>query len=128
MQKIVRIIEDCRKVDNPATGNLGIYEGDFPRTVFVKNTDGSAAEFWYEGWDKVNAEWKIPELKRGEPRPEGRYWFINTNPRIRLEDGSYIWGDECWWSDKVEADVLELQKDVDFFREVYAAMLLSESK
>jgi hypothetical protein len=35
MDKVVRIIEDCRKTDKPASGQLGMYEGDFPRAVEV---------------------------------------------------------------------------------------------
>lgn len=23
-----------------------------------------------------------------------------TNPRIRLDDGSVVWGQECWWGDE----------------------------
>lgn len=25
-------------------------------------------------------------------------YFIRKNPRILLEDGSYVWGDQCWWT------------------------------
>lgn len=37
-------------------------------------------------------------------------YFPHTNPRIRLEDGSTIWGYECWWKPmdaRVSAEEME---------------------
>ena len=45
----------------------------------------------------------IPEWKEGESRPGEDCWFIELNPRIRLADGSAIWGDECFWGDAATA-------------------------
>jgi hypothetical protein len=50
----VIITMDCRQ-GSPATGQLGVYEGDF------------------------------------------LYEDSFENPRIRLDDGTCIWGCECWW-------------------------------
>lgn len=33
----------------------------------------------------------------GEAEKLLMYWFWTDNPRIRLQDGSVIWGDECRW-------------------------------
>jgi hypothetical protein len=122
-EKVVRIIEDCRKTDTPATGQLGMYEGDFPRSVAVKTRSGGFAEYCHQDWETIPADQKPPELKRGEPKPEPPFFLVMDNPRIRLADGSYIWGDECWWSDRIDTSLEELQKEVDLFRGVYAAMI-----
>jgi hypothetical protein len=58
----VVIMQDCRD-GGEATGQIGIYEGEF--TVLIDFMD-----------EKITA----------------------NSPRIRLQDGSVIWGAECWWS------------------------------
>jgi hypothetical protein len=102
---LVLIIEDCRP-GAPATGQMGTYEGKFPRTVIVMYR-GKNYEFLHDRWisgavkfsDGTAAVDGIPEWKEGEPQPSEDCWFVETNPRIRLADGSVIWGDECWWGD-----------------------------
>jgi hypothetical protein len=124
----VRIIEDCRD-GHPATGLIGVYEGDKPRTVSLLYM-GKWYEYMYnafvggvvkftDGQPIVDSAWIV---KRDEylPRPpvfdtfdqtERWYaeespnrWFVNYNPIIRIPDGSYIWGDECWWEEFVVQD------------------------
>lgn len=58
-------------------------------------------------------------------------YFEHTNPRIRLEDGSVIWGYECWWkpldakvSDDRLSEVLESgEADIKRFCEVLNSLL-----
>lgn len=91
----VLVVEDIRE-GSPATGKTGIYEGDFPLTAIVKY-NGETREVDYEPFVKAVWSKMIPFWERGKPKPEGNYWFEIDNPRIRLEDGSTIWGAECWW-------------------------------
>jgi len=106
----VLIIEDCRD-GAPAAGLVGVYEGDFPRSVLCKIGD-DLHEYDYVAW----VQWlenlpddaqHPPEWREGEPEPEGDCYFVLNNPRIRLLDGSVIWGDECWWGDAETAPPLE---------------------
>ena len=113
----VFILEDYR-AGAMATGQVGAYEGDFPRTAIVC-AGGRSADFDYDQF--VSGRVKMVDGRqmcqvvpywsaRGEasPVPGGRvvtgeaekllmYWFWTDNPRIRLQDGSVIWGDECRW-------------------------------
>lgn len=124
----VRIIEDCRE-GSPATGKFGVYEGDFPFSVMVmryndftkeKRVTEHAYDWWMEsGWTEY-----YPEYKEQEPKPES-YWFAVTNPRIRLEDGSVIWGYECWW-EPVKNEMLSLeesQKDLEGYKDVLRGVI-----
>lgn len=129
----VLIIEDCRE-GSPATGQVGVYEGKFPRAAIVRGLG-----FWREYSYDVFIEGKVRftageftldplvkhipfwSLGNREPHPKGEgfpvlatahdpkppYWFSTDNPRIRLPDGSTIWGDECWWGDAKTAPPLE---------------------
>lgn len=123
----VRITNDCRTPET-ATGKIGMYEGDFPRTVIIVRTaeDGEKTynEMWYEHFMASQKEREVPipcgDKSNIEP-PE--YYFVTHNPRIRLEDGSFIWGDQCWWSSDVEGDLAEQQQEVKLFCEMYAALL-----
>jgi len=40
-------------------------------------------------------------------RPDGGW----ENPRIRLQDGTAIWGCECWWTPVKDAEPLELERE-----------------
>ena len=40
------------------------------------------------------------------PRPESGW----ENPRIRLQDGSVIWGCECWWTSVRSAGPLDQEQ------------------
>ena len=113
----VLIIEDCRE-GSPATGQVGIYEGEFPRGAVVFLHDG-AKELNYEPfinkeikftggkWEGLPVVTMVPFWSPGgrephplgetypvvtDPKPEPPYWFPTDNPRIRLPDGSVIWG------------------------------------
>lgn len=63
----VRIIEDCREGKN-ATGQYGMYLGDFPVDI------------------------------------------LGDNPFIRLDDGTGIWGYQCWWRDADQCADLEQEQ------------------
>ena len=154
----VLIIEDCRD-GSPATGLVGVYEGDFPRGVVVFVSDG-AEKFYYDefisgrtraGGGPFNREplvniipfWS-PDGSRPHPCGEGLYvtvscspsppyWFPTDNPRIRLPDGSIIWGDECWWGDAENAPPTlgEAQADLENYKTVLrgvAQVIIEEQK
>lgn len=98
----VLITQDCRDGER-ATGKTGIYEGDFPFSVCVKVSEDDFREYLYEDWvsgkitlsDGRRAIDVVPQLNREGMEPP--FWFQSDNPRIRLEDGSVIWGCQCWW-------------------------------
>lgn len=86
----VRIIQDCRD-GSTATGQYGVYEGDFPIDI------------------------------EGDDEP-----FMN--PRIRLDDGSEIWGIECWWDEAKDAPPLDkAQSALEKHKEYLCAMLSAEN-
>jgi len=117
----VLISEDCRD-GGTATGKTGVYEGDFPLTV----------SFGWQDSDEDNASWKPGEYAyddyksgfiklqdgrpanefyiewvQGQPKPRPFFAMPFTNPRIRLDDGSVIWGCQCWWGDANKYATLE---------------------
>lgn len=122
----VYITKDIRD-GSPATGKVGTYEGDFPLTVMFGYAETPAAkstfatgEYDYASYKNCTAvieavslengttiELKEPkplnevflEWEKGKPRPDGFFAMPLYNPRIRLEDGSVIWGAECWWEE-----------------------------
>ncbi len=107
----VLIASDCRGdgLHGKANGFVGVYEGEFPRRCVIafraSATDKFrvSALFSYEAAQKLKFfdvmkhenPWEsstgLSEIV-GEP-----FIVIECNPRIRLPDGSVIWGDECWW-------------------------------
>lgn len=102
----VLIIEDCRE-GSPTTGQIGVYEGMFPISVFLHDGENFLPGEWnFEEYDSgrlaiatdgVSIKELYPLWVEGEERPEGPFALANENPRIRLEDGSVIWGCQCWW-------------------------------
>ena len=100
----VLIIEDCR-AGGTATGKTGVYEGDFPITVVVCLAENEFREWDYEAYtsgtlkmaDGTPVKDVVKMWERGQPNPEYPYAFPHENPRIRLDDGSMIWGCQCWW-------------------------------
>ena len=134
----VLIIEDCRE-GGRVTGQIGVYEGDFPYSVIVAN-GGVHSEHEYEQFMQWNQQERpIPSIEgvdfKDDPRPQRPaedadeattkewmvtwdawwernrvrmvYYGVNNNPRILLEDGSVIWGAECWWGTADDAPPLE---------------------
>lgn len=144
----VLIIEDCRE-GSPATGQVGVYAGEFPRGAIVF-LEGGARELYYDEFISgdlrfIRGEWEgkslvdmipfwSPENREPHPKGEGHlvtaspdpsppYWFPSTNPRIRLPDGSVIWGDECWWGEAKNAPPLEeAQADLEDHKTVLRGM------
>lgn len=41
---------------------------------------------------------------------EASSWFLG-NPRIKLDDGKYVWGFECWWGpeDKIRQKIADMK-------------------
>lgn len=136
----VLISRDCREGE-PATGKYGTMEGDFPLTVsFGYQPTENDETKWADGeWDY--GKYKSGELKlktdgrhakdvfieweQGQPQPRPYFAMVHTNPRIRLDDGSVIWGAECWWGPAKEGDGLtleEAQKRTDETIEVLQAL------
>lgn len=144
----VLIIEDCRD-GGPATGQVGVYEGDFSRGAVVRFEDRSI-EYCFDEFVKGSIRYTgglfigrlvvdhVPYWSpSGQPHPVSDshpithakepavpFWFDTTNPRIRLPDGSVIWGDECWWGDAETAPPLdEAQAGLKQHKAVLAGML-----
>lgn len=134
---MVLIVEDVRD-GSPATGKTGIYEGDFPLMVCLGYQINEEVETEWRGeWDYQEyisgnlklidgtaAIEKFPEWKQGQSQPRPFFAMVMKNPRIRLEDGSIIWGAECWWkpldkaSPTLEEDKQELEEQKDFLRAI----------
>lgn len=122
----VRITEDCRP-GRKATGQIGTYEGEHPRSVILLER-GDYKEYTIEAWKASGLAATVPDIeqhqKKTYPEPEPQmeaylpdqgfdayfedmrrwarrcdvcYWFTTENPRIRLAADEVIWGDECWW-------------------------------
>ena len=96
----VLITRDVRDVEHKADGQVGTYEGDFPISAVVW-IDGEHREYEYAGFVAWNAAQLLPirtiqeAMASGVPECEWKkapYYYINDNPRIRLADGSHIWG------------------------------------
>lgn len=145
----VFITEDCRE-GGAATGQVGIYEGEFPLTIMLGRIDEENeridwhGEYWYE--DYASGKLKV---RTGTPTPardiyserwvgsgslravgDGPYGALIAvpmlNPRIRLEDGSVIWGTQCWWcehSDGLTAEAAQASMEAtkDVLRMAFAA-------
>lgn len=150
----VRITEDCRD-EKTATGQIGVYEGDFPRGAAVRLGEGSEGYF-YEEFVNGEIEFAAGPYK-GEPlveripywaphsdirhpvrddlpisrtsEPEPPFWFETFNPRIRLPDDSVIWGDECWWAPAEDAPPLEeAQAGLKAHKEMLLELIMEAQK
>lgn len=59
------------------------------------------------------------------------HYYIRTNPRIRLENGTYIWGAQCWWKavdakippDELKTALAKGQDSIAQFCEVFSDLL-----
>lgn len=127
----VFITEDCRD-GGEATGQFGIYEGDFPFSVILGTCPpGQEDVQWgrrysYDRYvsgslllsDGTPVKDVYIEWERGKEQPAPKLAMPIDNPRIRLADGSVIWGCECWWCEAKEdidpaaaTEALEDQKE-----------------
>lgn len=98
----VKIVSDCRG-ERKADGLIGVYEGDFPRTCYLVRGDAISAGFHYDKAEKSGLLAKLPVHHLNETTEiHSEYILVESNPRIKLPDGSVIWGDECWWQEIVE--------------------------
>lgn len=111
----VFITEDCRP-GSPATGQVAIYDGDHPRTIILgqvltdKGRIDWIGEYNYDSYasGRLTIGGTIPaRAVYLEQAPVGDLPQLVDgaciavpflNPRMRLDDGSVIWGDECWWT------------------------------
>lgn len=129
----VLISQDCRE-GGKATGQTGIYEGDFPLSVVLTNDGGktwSGGEYDYDRFIAAThngrpATEAWPLWDDGE-QPGDRFAMVMKNPRIRLDDGSIIWGCECWWGKADEGVTLEdaqeqTEEMKQLLRDVYEAL------
>lgn len=113
----VLIIEDCRD-GSPATGQIGNYLGDLPRSVALTSDGGQSwsHEYDYQGFidhqeaDGTKATAEFP-LWEGGPKPGNKFAMVRRNPCIQLADGSVIWGDQCWWKVAADDDDLSEQQE-----------------
>lgn len=141
----VKIVEDVRDVPEKADGKVAVYEGDLPRRVILwREREGEKPEclgeclyeqFMDDGFTiqdsttgkvfivhNIFAVWKL-----GDPHPDSRLVAtVSDNPRMRLEDGSVIWGDECWWvpyEEAKEATPEQLQSNLSVHKELLGRMM-----
>jgi len=124
----IRIISDCRK-DGKAKGMLGIYEGSFNRSV-IYQVGGKLEECMYDDWIKGGWDKKYPCLIGSDPENEPEeFWFPNKNPRLILDNGDIIWGDECWWEPYQESkDIKDSEEEVKIFQSFYKEILKDSLK
>jgi len=154
----VYITKDIRD-GGTASGKVGTYEGMFPLTVVFgygetpdEQSTFAEGEYLYEDYknstvvieavtfpngksielqepmpiNKVFVEWE-----RGKPRPAPFFAMPFDNPRIRLEDGSVIWGVECWWEEwhedlTPEDSQKHLDEHIDLLRKIVDAAELHD--
>lgn len=117
----VIIIQDVRE-GAPATGQKAIYEGDFPISMVCVTGENKFEEVSLEFYETIRDI--IPEWVQGMPKPDYPYAFPTDNPRMRLSDGSEIWGYECWWNDADKTPPLaEAQADLELHKQVIVAMM-----
>lgn len=129
----VLITRDVRDVAQKADGQIGVYEGDFPASILLK-IDGEIREYDYVDFMEWNAgqPYPIPSIREaiesGIPNWKERPYYVpNDNPRIRLEDGSHIWGYECWWGPAEGAPPLEAaQAETDAWLGALLSLLKKE--
>lgn len=139
----VLISEDCRE-GGKATGMYGTYEGDFPLTVVFgyqpnkeSKTDWKLGEYSYEDYksgfikmqDGTPANEFYKEWVRGQECPRPFFAMPMDNPRIRLDDGSIIWGCQCWWGEVIDGLTLqEAQKCTEEVKEGIRSLVSAISK
>jgi len=72
------------------TSNIG------DRVGAIRNMDDETA--WVFGYGVYDGEEVPPEDEKGE---RGMIDFVHaanvTNPKLLMDDGTIIWGCECWW-------------------------------
>ncbi len=71
----------------------GVMEGEFPCPGLIKYLLAVVDE-WLENK-------QITEEKAWDYRNE---FSKKTNPRIRLDDGTIVWGYQCWWGDEAKCE------------------------
>lgn len=102
---------------------FGVYEGDTlpldksdiaeARAATLKKTDTLLRAAVAEDGLAVADEGKFAKAVLREAENIG-------NPRIRLDDGRYVWGCECWWGpeeDMLKQDLNIVNVDIDEYRE-----------
>lgn len=84
--------------DKYKSGEWVVYAGDPAKEIFI--------------------EWE-----RGKECPLPHFAMINDNPRIRLGDGSVIWGAECWWCEAPQdIDLADAQRHTEITKRALVAM------
>lgn len=63
----------------------GVYNGD--QEISVHEMLGISREFLEQEVDRMMANGDLKE----------DFEYVTTNPQIQLDDGSIIWGYQCWW-------------------------------
>lgn len=100
---------------------FGVYEGDFtpPGNNPAPSFEELMADPEVEKPEGATHEQLLANYKAMIDGPLGRMLYFN--PRIRLDNGSIVWGRECWWGpeDRVqgELDAAKAIIDVTFERD-----------
>lgn len=96
------IVIDCRP-GGTAAGKKATIEGVFPHFVIVskkgeplKTLALEEIDAWLEA-ERAAGRPEPTKVNGFDPRPD-YYWTVFENIRLRLEDGSEIWGEECYWA------------------------------
>jgi hypothetical protein len=121
----VLILEDCRQDVASATGQEATYEGEFPAFVAVYFGNGvSAGRLDYAAFvggtlidegsgrpvrDLVPLVASVQDAS-SDLKPYDLFGVIEHSSRLRLDDGSWLWGDECWWLPAEDAADLETER------------------
>lgn len=131
---LVKVFND-RRPGRAAIGQTAVYEGELPHTVYLITPHGP--ELW--GIDDFVAGKAIARNDKGgspavvaspqlvddvseaitgnfifkDDQKPNYYWVIYSNPRLRLQDGSTIWGRECWWQNVSGVDETAVSVEIE---------------
>jgi hypothetical protein len=134
----VRIVEDCRK-GGGATGMYGVYQGPQPFSLLVQ-FDGHIHEMGFDEYAKTRVPvltgenptigfFEMVPLPQAspiwipgathQPARESNFAIVDDNPLILLDDGTEIWGCECWWdmAEHVD-DIARAQEELEELKQM----------
>jgi len=75
----------------------GVYEGDFELPDNARTPFGSVSEIRVGMCEHFGYSAGTPVEQWGEEHQK-MFKRATTNPRIKLDSGSVVWGCQCWWA------------------------------